>query len=57
MTKQKALSRFNVVGSFLRPDELKEARAKHSKGQLTADELRTIEDKWKIGRASCRERV
>lgn len=48
MTKQKALSRFNVVGSFLRPDELKEARAKHSKGQLTADELRTIEDKWII---------
>lgn len=34
-----------VVGSFLRPAELKEAREKFSKGQISQEQLRTIEDK------------
>lgn len=34
-----------VVGSFLRPAELKEAREKLAKGQITKEELRFVEDK------------
>ncbi len=37
--------RADIVGSFLRPQELKEARAKFANGDITADELRTIEDR------------
>jgi methionine synthase II (cobalamin-independent) len=37
--------RFDVVGSFLRPAELKEARAQHAKGELTAEALKAVEDK------------
>jgi 5-methyltetrahydropteroyltriglutamate--homocysteine methyltransferase len=36
--------RADVVGSYLRPPALKEARAAFSAGTLTADELRTAED-------------
>ena len=37
--------RFDIVGSFLRPKELKEARAKYQAGQITKAELTAIEDK------------
>ncbi len=37
--------RFDVVGSFLRPQELKDARAKYEAGQLSREELTTVEDR------------
>jgi len=37
--------RADIVGSFLRPEEIKEARVKHEKGELTAEELKQVEDK------------
>lgn len=45
MTIKKAPFRFDVVGSFLRPAALKEARAKHTINEITDAELRAIEDK------------
>lgn len=43
-SRTKAPFRFDVVGSFLRPQTLKEARAQFSKGKITEDELKQIED-------------
>ena len=37
--------RYDVVGSFLRPAKLKEARADFEQGKITADELKEVEDK------------
>ncbi len=37
--------RFETVGSFLRPAELKEARAKFDKGEISREDLKAIEDK------------
>ncbi|MDO4903230.1 MAG: 5-methyltetrahydropteroyltriglutamate--homocysteine S-methyltransferase [Limosilactobacillus sp.] len=37
--------RYDVVGSFLRPEELKEAREKFAQGEITHDELKSVEDK------------
>ena len=37
--------RYDIVGSFLRPDYLKDARAEYAEGTLSADELREVEDK------------
>lgn len=37
--------RFDIVGSFLRPVELKEARERFSKGEISADDLKAVEDK------------
>lgn len=37
--------RFDVVGSFLRPQELKDARAKYEAGQLNREELTAVEDR------------
>src|SRR6202021_3721120 len=37
--------RADHVGSLLRPPVLKEARAKRERGEITADALRTIEDR------------
>lgn len=37
--------RFDVVGSFLRPEELKEARSKFSEGKITQEELTQVEDR------------
>ena len=37
--------RADQVGSFLRPAPLKEARAKHEKGEISEGELKTIEDR------------
>ena len=36
---------FDVVGSYLRPAELKEARAQHAAGQITDAQLRSVEDR------------
>lgn len=36
--------RYDNVGSFLRPEKLKEARASHAEGNLSATELKKIED-------------
>ena len=37
--------RIDSVGSFLRPAELKEARARFAEGNITAEELRKVEDR------------
>ena len=37
--------RADHVGSLLRPAALKEARAKHAKGEIPAEALREIEDR------------
>lgn len=44
--KKRTLSpfRFDVVGSFLRPEALKKARAAYSQGSLPAEELKGVED-------------
>ena len=38
-------ARYDHVGSFLRPKFLREAREKKSKGEISATELRAVEDK------------
>lgn len=43
-TRTKPPFRADHVGSFLRPARLKDARAKHEKGEMPADALRQIED-------------
>ncbi|MGM9741207.1 MAG: 5-methyltetrahydropteroyltriglutamate--homocysteine S-methyltransferase [Candidatus Cryptobacteroides sp.] len=37
--------RADIVGSFLRPEEIKVARVKFAKGEITAEELKQVEDK------------
>lgn len=37
--------RYDFVGSFLRPDYLKKARADFEKGAITAEQLKEVEDK------------
>lgn len=37
--------RFDIVGSFLRPADLKQAREEFAKGNITAEELQSVEDK------------
>jgi methionine synthase II (cobalamin-independent) len=36
--------RFDVVGSFLRPEALKEARRKYIEQEITAGDLKAVED-------------
>lgn len=36
--------KYDIVGSFLRPEEIKEARAQYAAGKITREELRTVED-------------
>jgi len=36
--------RADHVGSLLRPEELKEARARHGRGEITKEDLRVVED-------------
>ena len=43
--EKKAPFRANHVGSLLRPPELREARAKHEKGEISAAQLREVEDR------------
>ena len=45
MSKKNAPYRFDIVGSFLRPDYLKKARADFSEGKISASELKSVEDK------------
>jgi 5-methyltetrahydropteroyltriglutamate--homocysteine methyltransferase len=45
MKRTKPPFRADHVGSLLRPAELHEARAKRAKGEITADQLKTIEDR------------
>ena len=44
ITKIKAPFRADHVGSFLRPERLKEARLQKQNGEITAEQLRSIED-------------
>ncbi|MGI5888880.1 MAG: 5-methyltetrahydropteroyltriglutamate--homocysteine S-methyltransferase [Oscillospiraceae bacterium] len=37
--------RYDIVGSFLRPQELKDARAEYGSGAISIDELKEIEDR------------
>lgn len=37
--------RYDIVGSFLRPEELKHARANFEAGKISSDELKAVEDK------------
>ena len=43
MSNLKAPFRFDYVGSFLRPEPIKKARADFKDGKITADDLRKIE--------------
>ena len=45
MKRTKPPFRADEVGSFLRPAALKEARAKREKGEITAGELKEVEDR------------
>jgi 5-methyltetrahydropteroyltriglutamate--homocysteine methyltransferase len=45
MMRTKPPFRADHVGSLLRPAPLKEARAKHEKGEISADQLKSIEDR------------
>lgn len=45
MSDLRAPFRYDYVGSFLRPAELKEARAAREAGTITAEELKEVEDK------------
>jgi 5-methyltetrahydropteroyltriglutamate--homocysteine methyltransferase len=45
MTKKAAPFRADTVGSLLRPAALKEARAAKARGDITADQLRDVEDR------------
>jgi len=38
-------ARYDHVGSFLRPDYLLQARDQKAKGQITAEQLRSVEDR------------
>lgn len=41
---QTAAHHFEIVGSFLRPEELKKAREAFATGEITADDLKVVED-------------
>ena len=41
----RTLAKYDYVGSFLRPAELKAARADFAAGKITADDLRQVEDR------------
>ncbi|RKW66686.1 MAG: 5-methyltetrahydropteroyltriglutamate--homocysteine methyltransferase, partial [Veillonella sp.] len=45
MSKHTAPFHFDIVGSFLRPAELKEAREAFNKGNITREELTAVEDR------------
>jgi 5-methyltetrahydropteroyltriglutamate--homocysteine methyltransferase len=44
MAKQNTPFRYDYVGSFLRPEALKEARSKYEAGIITKEELTSVED-------------
>jgi 5-methyltetrahydropteroyltriglutamate--homocysteine methyltransferase len=45
MTRTKPPFRADHVGSFLRPERIKEARAKHERGAISDGELKSVEDR------------
>lgn len=45
MGKKNTPFHYDYVGSFLRPDYLKKARADYAEGSITAEELKTVEDR------------
>ena len=45
MSAIRAPYRYDVVGSFLRPDYLRSARAQFERGELSDEELKAVEDK------------
>jgi methionine synthase II (cobalamin-independent) len=45
MKRNKPPFRADLVGSFLRPAAIKEARAKREKGEITAEQLKEVEDR------------
>ena len=45
MSKHTAPFHFDIVASFLRPAELKEAREAFNKGNITREELTAVEDR------------
>lgn len=45
MSKAQAPFRYDIVGSFLRKQELKQAREQYTAGALSADELKEVEDR------------
>lgn len=49
--------RYDVVGSFLRPQELKDARAKFAQGQISRDDLTKVEDRCIIDLLKKEEQV
>ena len=49
-TKPKAPFRSAIVGSFIRPEILKEARESFKNGEINSADLREIEDKEIIGK-------
>ncbi|MCI1975433.1 MAG: 5-methyltetrahydropteroyltriglutamate--homocysteine S-methyltransferase [Limosilactobacillus sp.] len=49
--------RYDIVGSFLRPQALKEARAKFTQGQISRDDLTKVEDKCIIDLVNKEEAV
>src|SRR5699024_12035664 len=60
-TSVKAPFKGDHVGSFLRPERIKQARIQKENGEITAKQLRNIEDTEiiklvEIGRATSRER-
>ncbi len=44
MQRHQAPYRADVVGSFLRPDAIKQARAQFAQGEISAQQLRSVED-------------
>lgn len=42
--KKNAPFKFDIVGSFLRPERIKEARADYATGKITSEQLKKIED-------------
>lgn len=45
MAKHTAPFHFDIVGSFLRPEELKKAREAFNNGNITREELTAVEDR------------
>lgn len=39
-----AINKYDIVGSFLRPENLKKSRAKFVRGEITAEQLKAVED-------------
>ena len=54
MTKTiKDLAHYDIVGSFLRPEELKKARKDFSERKISQDELKEIEKRKRSGAKGC----